>query len=165
MLVTLPVGWQLRIFIEPFAGVRMTVAGISAALGGISSLGTSIVSEFDLADAAMAGLTPESATNLVRSGLLKADELYALVIPRRTLDRRVEAKQSLTVAESDRLLRAVRVIVRAGDALGSTAKAAVWLRTPNAALRGRTPISMLETDLGARMVERTLGRIEQGVHS
>ena len=143
----------------------MTVAAVATALGGIPSLGTRAVSEFDLADAAMAGLAPESATNLVQSGLLTADELYELVIPRRTLDRRVEAKQALTVAESDRLLRAARVIVRAGEALGSTAKAAEWLRASNRALRGRTPMSMLETDLGARMVERTLGRIEHGVHS
>ena len=143
----------------------MTIAGVAAALGGIASLGSDIHSEFDLANAAMAGLSAESATNLVQSGLLEAGELYELVIPRRTLDRRVEARQPLTVAESDRLLRTTRVIVRAGDALGNSARAAAWLRTPNGALRGRTPLSMLETDLGARMVERTLGRIEQGVHS
>ena len=143
----------------------MTIAAVAAALGGIPLLGGDVLSEFDLASAAMAGLAAESATHLVESGLLKTDELYQLVIPRRTFDRRVEARQPLTVAESDRLLRTARVIVRAGDALGSTAKAAVWLRTSNVALRGRTPMSMLETDLGARIVERTLGRIEQGVHS
>jgi putative toxin-antitoxin system antitoxin component (TIGR02293 family) len=41
----------------------------------------------------------------------------------------------------------------------------MWLRTPNTALRGETPISLLETDIGARMVERVLGRIEHGVIS
>lgn len=143
----------------------MSVAGVAAALGGQKVLKTEVDSEFDLASAAMAGLSPEAARSLLASGLLTADELYALVIPRRTFDRRLDQHQSLTVTESDRLLRATRAIVRAVEALGSNDKAATWLRTANRALRGMTPLAMLETDIGARMVERTLGRIEHGVHS
>jgi putative toxin-antitoxin system antitoxin component (TIGR02293 family) len=143
----------------------MSVASIAAALGGKAILKTDMSSEFDLAFAAMAGFSAAAASKIIESGLLAPDELYALVIPRRTFDRRVEQGQPLTVTESDRLLRATRVITRAIEALGSSEKAATWLRTPNRALRGATPISMLETDLGARLVERTLGRIEHGVHS
>ena len=67
--------------------------------------------------------------------------------------------------EADRLLRVVRAVVCAVEALGDTEKAGTWLRTPNTALRGATPIELLETDIGARMVERILGRIEHGVIS
>lgn len=143
----------------------MSVATIAAALGGARTLKTDVRSEFDLASAAMGGFSAETASKLVENGLLSADELYELVIPRRTFDRRLEQGQPLTVAESDRLLRAARVIVRAIEALGSREKAATWLRTANRALRGMTPIALLETDLGARMVERVLGRIEHGVYS
>ena len=143
----------------------MTVEAIAAALGGTEVLRTEVRSEFDLATVAMEGLAPEAASRLLESGLLKPDELYELIIPRRTFDRRLEARQPLTVVESDRLLRAARVIVRAIEALGSTEKASAWLRTANRSLRGEVPISLLETDLGARMVERVLGRIEHGVYS
>lgn len=143
----------------------MSAASVAEALGGYHVLRTEVHTEFDLAAAAMGGLGSGAATRLVESGLLKADELYELVIPRRTFDRRVELNQRLTVTESDRLLRIARVLVRAADALGSADKAATWLRTANRALRGMVPMTLLETDIGARMVEQTLGRVEHGVYS
>lgn len=143
----------------------MSAATVAAALGGVKVLKTEVHSEFDLVSAAMAGLSAEAARRILDSGLLAPDELYELVIPRRTFDRRLDQDQPLSVTESDRLLRATRVIVRAVEALGSPEKAATWLRTTNRALRGMTPLALLETDIGARMVERTLGRIEYGVYS
>ena len=136
-----------------------------AALGGDKVLSATVRSEFDLAVAAEAGLPAQVAGRVLDQELLTAEELYALVIPRRTLERRYESKQPLTVTESDRLLRVVRAVVRAIDALNSVEKAQRWLRTPNRAFRGKQPITLLETDIGARMVERALGRIEHGVHS
>jgi putative toxin-antitoxin system antitoxin component (TIGR02293 family) len=143
----------------------MTPAAVARALGGAKVLKTDVQSEFDLASAAMDGLSPEAAARVLQSGLLTPDELYRLVIPRRTLDRRRVEKQALTVDEADRLLRVVRVVVGAVEALGDAEKARVWLRTPNRALRGEVPVDLLATDIGARMVERVLGRIEHGVYS
>jgi len=140
-------------------------AAVARALGGVKVLKAEIQSELDLASAAMDGLPAEAAARVLASGLLSAEELYALVIPRRTLDRRRDEKQPLTIIEADRLLRVVRVVVHAVEALGDADKAKTWLRTPNTALRGETPISLLATDIGARTVERTLGRIEYGVVS
>ncbi len=38
-----------------------------------------------------------------------------------------------------------------------------WLKSPNAALRGNTPLSLLDTNSDAEAVLDTLGRIERGV--
>ena len=38
-----------------------------------------------------------------------------------------------------------------------------WLKSPNAALSGTTPLSLLDTDIGAESVSDTLGRIAHGV--
>jgi len=38
-----------------------------------------------------------------------------------------------------------------------------WLKSSNAALAGATPLSLLDTDIGAESVLDTLGRIEHGV--
>jgi putative toxin-antitoxin system antitoxin component (TIGR02293 family) len=48
--------------------------------------------------------------------------------------------------------------------LGSRDKAAHWLRTANRALDGTTPLSFLDTDIGARQVSEILGRIEHGIY-
>ena len=37
------------------------------------------------------------------------------------------------------------------------------MKSPNASLGGVTPLSMLDTDLGAGSVMDTLGRIEHGI--
>lgn len=69
----------------------------------------------------------------------------------------------LSSDESARMLRLVRVIERANEVFESANAALDWLKTPNAALRGKTPLSLLDTEIGAENVLDTLGRIEHGV--
>jgi putative toxin-antitoxin system antitoxin component (TIGR02293 family) len=88
----------------------------------------------------------------------------ALHIPQRTLARR-KKEQRLDAFESERFLRLVRIAARAEDVLGSLEKAKRWLSSPNRALGGEVPISLLDTDIGAQAVDDVLGRIEDGVYS
>jgi putative toxin-antitoxin system antitoxin component (TIGR02293 family) len=74
-------------------------------------------------------------------------------------------KRTLNPVESDRLYRLARVALMAIEVLGSHEKAKQWLERPNRALGGETPLSLLDTDIGARQVEAVLGRIEHGVFS
>ncbi len=143
----------------------MRTGTLIAALGGRKVLKARVRNEMDLITAASDGLPPASAASVVASGLLTSEELYQLVIPRRTFARRQEEMEPLTPDESDRLLRVVRVIVRAIEILGNSEKANSWLRRANKALAGKVPISLLASDLGARLVEQVLGRIEYGVYS
>jgi putative toxin-antitoxin system antitoxin component (TIGR02293 family) len=143
----------------------MTPASFAERLGGTRVLRTTIRSELDLARAVHEGLPTAAVDEVLASGLLDAAELYALVIPRRTLTHRRERRQPLGRDESDRLTRVVRALARAEEALGDPARAAHWVRTPNRALRGERPLDLLSSDVGARTVERVLGRIEHGVYS
>ena len=45
------------------------------------------------------------------------------------------------------------------------AKAARWLRKPNRVLNLQTPLTLLETETGARAVEEALGQIDHGVYA
>lgn len=90
--------------------------------------------------------------------------VHVLHIAPRTLARRKKARR-LSRDESDRLLRLARVAALAEETLGNRRKAATWLRRPNRALGGTSPLDLLDTDLGARHVEQVLGRIAHGVYS
>ena len=68
--------------------------------------------------------------------------------------------------ESDRLLRAARVLDRAIALFDGDRKAALeWLGSPLRALGGESPLDVATTDLGARQVENLIGRLEHGVYS
>lgn len=68
-------------------------------------------------------------------------------------------------SESDRAVRLARVFAQAEDVFEDRDKARAWLCRPNRALGGKTPLSLLDTDLGVRQVDTIMGRIEHGVFS
>ena len=86
-----------------------------------------------------------------------------LHIPPRTLARRKGGR--LDPQESERLLRLVRLVTQATDVLGDHRKAIHWLESPNRALEGATPLSLLDTDIGTQAAEAVLTRIDFGVYS
>jgi len=144
----------------------MTAVQIAEKLGGAGILNMDVRSDLDLAALIQGGLPVRSLELVLSEGLLDAAEAHELmIVPRRTLTRRKEKQQGLTPVQSDRLTRVVRVFMRAAEVLGSGGKAARWMRKENRALAGRRPLDLLKSDVGARLVERILGRIEHGVYS
>jgi putative toxin-antitoxin system antitoxin component (TIGR02293 family) len=135
-------------------------------LGGEAVLGRPVISSGALAEMVRNGLPAEALTELARRLDLRQAEISSKIgIPQRTLTRRMQRHARLTAAESDRTVRLAQVYANAVDTLGSEAKGAQWLKTPNRALRGARPIDQLDTDPGVREVEDILGRIAYGVYS
>ena len=91
------------------------------------------------------------------------DEIHALVVPKRTLARRLSDGEPLTVEETDKAVRLARVDRLAAKVFGDAAKAHRWLRKPKKALSGETPLAYLATEAGARVVEEMLHRIDHGI--
>ncbi len=90
-------------------------------------------------------------------------EIYRLVAPRRTLERRFEKKQPLSAVEADRVARLERIVAHAVRVFGSAEKAHRWLRKPCRALDGAVPIDLLATETGAHLVEDELHAIDYGM--
>lgn len=141
----------------------MTSQVLAEYLGGSRTLGREVQSDFDLDDAIREGLPLSTIASVVRNGALRPSELDALVIPRRTLAHRKRLGRRLSSRQSDRLTRVVRVVAGAEEAIGDVTKAQRWLRKPNRALQGRRPLDLLASDVGVRIVEQLLGRIEHGL--
>lgn len=91
------------------------------------------------------------------------DELHKIVAPRRTLARRRENNQSLTLSESDRVLRLERISEMADRVFANHEKAQRWLRKESIALDGARPIDLLQSETGAHIVEQELHRIDYGM--
>ncbi len=109
------------------------------------------------------GLPSASVDAVVRITRITQSELaHALAIPERTLARR-KREGALSPEESAKFVRFARVVERAETVFEDPDSALNWLQSPNASLGGVTPLSLLDTDIGADSVLDTLGRIEHGV--
>ena len=85
-----------------------------------------------------------------------------LGMPLRTLNRRKHEGQ-FKPEESDRLLRVARVLSRTFKVFEDRAAAILWLKTPEVAFDDVTPLSLLDTEIGAQEVLRLLGQLAYGV--
>jgi putative toxin-antitoxin system antitoxin component (TIGR02293 family) len=107
-------------------------------------------------------LPPSSINRLLALGLTRS-EVDGLVIPLRTLQHRRSRREKLTVEESDRVLRLVRLLSQTESVYDSRERALAWLRRPHPRLRNRTPLETLRTDTGSRIVEELLIQIDEGM--
>ena len=111
------------------------------------------------------GLAYEAVESLQEKLGLSADELArSVAISTRTLARRKEEGR-LKLDESDRVARIARVLQHAVKVLGTTEKAAAWMKRSHPTLDGMRPLEVFDTDLGAQLVEEVLTRIEYGIYS
>jgi putative toxin-antitoxin system antitoxin component (TIGR02293 family) len=117
-----------------------------------------------LVDRIRKGLPTSAIDRFQKFTGLSTEEITQLVgIPMRSLSRR-KALGRLSPHQSDRLVRAANVFERAVSLFdGDVDAASHWLRAPQRAFGGETPIFMAQTDLGAREVETLIFRLEDGI--
>ena len=138
------------------------VAKIQELLGGEAVTGP-MRTDLDLVRLVRRGVPTRAVDHFLLASHLAFSAIEGHVIARRTFKRRQDTAQPLDPAESDRLMRLVRLVASAEATFGDTQKALTWLGRENRALDGLTPLSLADTDLGARSVETLLGRIGHGI--
>lgn len=132
-------------------------------LGGKPVLQKKLVTSMDWVAAIREGISSAAVDALAASMRVTQFEFSAaLGIPERTLVRR-KKEGVLSSEESAKLVRVARVLERAEQVFGDFDVALDWLKSANASLAGETPLSLLDTEIGAESVMDTLGRIEHGV--
>lgn len=112
-----------------------------------------------------AGMPFRSLEKLQKSLALPWEKLAAaLGMSRATLHRR-KLQGKLASSESERLVRYQRLFAQASEVFGGTDRARQWLSARQPGLGGAVPIEFAASELGAREVERLLGRLEFGVYA
>jgi putative toxin-antitoxin system antitoxin component (TIGR02293 family) len=119
--------------------------------------GKPLNSETDVMAAVQARL-PSGVLSFVKSLGVTQDEIASLIIKQ----EEPQPAERLTVDQSDRVVRVLRLIADASDVFGDRAKAFVWLRRPLRELNDQSPLAAAETDAGARVVQTILAQIAWG---
>ncbi len=127
-------------------------------------LGLETFDSLDLLRAMKKGLSYRTFERFRRNTSLSFERVTDLIdVPRRTMTRRKREGRFLP-DESDRLLRAARLFGQTLELFEGDRDAAIeWLTTAQPGLGGTIPLDLARTEIGAREVERLVGRLEHGV--
>lgn len=79
-----------------------------------------------------------------------------------TLERRLRQQRPLDVVGSERLDRVAALATHAAELFEDQNAARRWMMTANHALNQQTPITLCETEIGARQVRRVLSAMHHG---
>lgn len=132
---------------------------------GVAYRASSTSSEMRLVKQARAGISKKSLMNIAETGGLSLKEISALLpVTLRTIQRYSET-DLLDPAVSEHALQIAEVISKGSKVFSSIKDLQRWLHTPSVALGNETPVSLLDTSFGARIVIDELGRLEYGVYS
>jgi putative toxin-antitoxin system antitoxin component (TIGR02293 family) len=134
---------------------------VARKLGGASVLGSEVRSQADLATVVRRRLPLSALKGLTLAGLSE-QEIEKFVIPQRTRRHRADKRQPLTIDESDRAVRLLRIQTLAEETFGNKEKANLWLRRALTELGGESPLVVAQTEAGARVIETILGKIAWG---
>ena len=109
------------------------------------------------------GVPVATMSDFAASSGLSLKDLYEVVIPARTLKHRRARREPLSRDESDKLARLVRIYDLAVRVFAEPERARAWLEQPKKRFAGRTPLAMLRTEAGGRLVEEFLVQIDEGM--
>lgn len=106
------------------------------------------------------GIPPVALESLKQFGA-SSTELHWIIKPR-TLAHRKTKRESLTPEETGRWLRAAKVQMLALEVFGDQQKAIAWLHKARKRFGDQTAMAIMQSEVGAQLVEDTLNQIDAG---
>jgi putative toxin-antitoxin system antitoxin component (TIGR02293 family) len=101
-----------------------------------------LTSDHDLVALVEGRLSTDVVDGLRGYGLTH-EEIYSLVIPRRTLAHRRARREALSRDESDRVIRVARIAALAEEVFGDPQRSLRWMRAAKRQFQGRTPLQLV----------------------
>ena len=121
-------------------------------------------SGLELAELVEQGL-PTKNLELLKAKGLTFTEMANTVISPRTLKHRKARGENLSPVETERAIRVASTIALAEQVFGDHETALLWLRGTDDRLGDRTPLSLLHTEAGGRLIHQMLWGIAEGAFS
>jgi putative toxin-antitoxin system antitoxin component (TIGR02293 family) len=122
------------------------------------------------------GLPASLVSNLAEAmDMPRVRFLEIMALPRASMEKKIAGRDNLSGIANVRTLNLLSLLAKARDivedSVASEAKdfdvagwLGRWIETPQPALGGKRPSDLLDTEVGARMVERTLGALRSDTY-
>jgi putative toxin-antitoxin system antitoxin component (TIGR02293 family) len=106
------------------------------------------------------GVQPALLESLKQLGLSPSESHW--IIKPRTLAHRKSKKELLTQEETERWLRAIKIVALAIEVFGNQEKATQWLHKSRSRFGEHSALEIMQNEPGAQLVEETLNQIDSG---
>ena len=134
-------------------------------LGGKDFIPTVPKSALDYVRIANKGIKKQSVTRLAELMDIPMKDIAVLLnISYKTLGRKKET-DTLDSISSSISIEIAETISKGLSVFEDSDKLSRWLQKENRALQGEKPIDLLNTPTGIKMVNKVLGRIEEGIYT
>lgn len=125
-------------------------------------MSTSLSDSIETAQSVRTGLPISEWQNLIDAGLLDESAVAEANLLSSEHVARAKKAGNFDAGAAQRIIRVIRVTALARDTFGADA-AKIWLSRETPPLGNKSPLSLLDTDEGARAVETLIGRIDHGI--
>jgi putative toxin-antitoxin system antitoxin component (TIGR02293 family) len=151
----------------PASAIKKRKARITSweILGGKQFISAEPVSIFDYVKAGNKGISKQSVIRLAEVMKVPMKDMATLLnISYKTLGRK-KPSDTLNSLSSSLSIEIAETVAKGLSVFEDTDKLNRWLQKENRALQGKKPIDFLNTPTGIKMVNRLLGRIEEGIYT
>ena len=145
---------------------KTPVATMVDLMGGTAVISLPVHNELDLLAVAVQGLPVRALRALQQHLRFSNKEISAVLdISESTLARRDSLQRALTRDESEKAIELSGVLLKGLEVFEDEDDFNHWLSTPNGALGGLRPKTLLNSAIGRDQVHDVLGRIQYGMYS
>lgn len=135
---------------------------VAAQLLGLNS---PLTDDFLLIAATRKGIKKEALLGISKKMGLDLPTLCSVLHISTKTFQRLPEDSTLDIYSSEQAIELALVLAKASEIFSDENHVKRWFSTPLLALNGVSPVSLLDTGFGVKVVLQTLGRIEHGIYS
>jgi len=138
---------------------------LNVILGGKQSITQPVSGDFDLIALTREGIKKSSLKSLAAHLGVTMEVMSRLLHSSHRNMQRKDEDELLDTLKTEKVLELAAFAQRGIDVTGSKEAFIEWLHCPLVSLKNKRPLEFLDTTFGIQLLEKLLGRLEQGVYS
>lgn len=138
---------------------------LNVILGGKQSINQPVSGDFDLIALTREGIKKSSLKSLSAHLGITMEVMSRLLHSSHRNMQRKDEDELLDTLKTEKVLELAAFAQRGIDVIGSKEAFIEWLHTPLVSLNNKSPLEFLDTSFGIQLLQKLMGRLEQGVYS
>lgn len=145
--------------------VEEPMIAYNISLSSVLSLENTIQNELELLNISRKGITKAAAIQVSKYLGITIEKMSDLLHTSIRTFQRKKTEETLDVHSSEITIEIAEIITEGVAVFGDYNKFKLWLNTPSMALAGNSPLDLMDTNRGLKMVMQELKRLEHGIFS